>query len=94
MIITKQNIKGVNISDLIDYKIRIISMANRRESNKQFNGKPNCSGYNINKFIKNGMTVAEYQAIIRNNFNSSDPQFDLSKHLKWDIEKGNIELYK
>lgn len=94
MNINKQNIIGINISDLLDYKIRIISLANRRGSNKQFNGKPNCSGYNINKFIKNGMSVAQYKATIRNNFNSSDPQFDLSKHLKWDIEKGNIELYE
>ncbi len=94
MKITKHNINRVNISDILDYKIKIISLANRRGSNKQFNGKPNCSGYNINKLIKTGMTVARYQAIIRSNFNSNDPQFHLFKHLKWDIAKGNIELNK
>ena len=88
------NIKNIKISDLLDYKIRIISVRNRRGSNKMFNGKPNCSGFNINRYIKNGMSVTQYQAMIRNNFSSSDPQYDLSKHLKHDVNKGNIELYK
>jgi hypothetical protein len=89
---TKLNIKNVDISDLIDYKICIVSKSNRRGSNKLFNGKPNCSGYNINKLVRDGMTVGQYQAVIRNNFSSNDPQFCIVKHLRYDIENGNFEL--
>ena len=89
---TKENIKNVDLSDLLDSKIVFVSKSNRRVSTKTFNGKPNCSGYNINKLIHDGMSVSQYQATIRNNFNSHDPQFSLTKHLKYDIEHGNIEL--
>ncbi len=88
----QDNIKSVKISDLFDYKIKIMSESNRRVSNKLFNGQPNCSGFNINKLIKNGMTVEQYQAVIRNNFSPNDPQFSLSKHLRYDILQGHIEL--
>ena len=89
---TKENIKTADFSELLNYKIRIVAKSNRKGSKKLFNGKPNCSGFNINKLIHDGMTVAQYQAVIKNNFSSSDPQFCLTKHLKYDIALGNIEL--
>ncbi|MCQ3831169.1 hypothetical protein HXX02_17185 [Microbulbifer elongatus] len=89
---TKENIKTADLSELQNYKIRIVAKSNRRGGSKLFNGKPNCSGFNINKLIHDGITVAQYQAIIKNNFSSSDPQFCLTKHLKYDIEHGNFEL--
>jgi len=89
---TKENINKADLPDLLDFKIVIVSKSNRRASAKTFDGKPNCSGYNINKLIHDGMSVSQYQAIIRNNFSSNDPQFCLTKHLKYDIEHGNIEL--
>lgn len=91
---TKRNIKDANIDDLLDYKIRIISESTRRGSGKLFNGKPNCSGYNINKLVIDGMSVRRYQAVVRNNFSAGDPQFSLVKHLKYDILQGHFELIK
>ncbi len=90
----QDNIHTADIADLLDYKIHIVSASNRRPSHKLFNGKPNCSGYNINQLIHNGMTVAQYQAVIRNNFSPNDPQFSLHKHLRYDILQGHIELVK
>lgn len=46
-----------------------------------FDGKLNCSGYNINKLIDDGMAVSQYQAIIRSNFSLNAPQFSISKNL-------------
>lgn len=94
MIYTKTNVASINLNDLLDFKIRIVSKSTRRGSNKVFNGKPNCSGFNINKYIKDGMTVAQYQAVIRNNFSANDPQFSLTKHLKHDILVGYFLLEK
>jgi len=91
---TKENIASINLNDLLDFKIRIVSKTTRRGSNNIFNGKPNCSGFNINKYIKDGMTVAQYQAVIRNNFSVNDPQFSLTKHLKHDILVGYFLLEK
>lgn len=89
---TKKNIRNVDISALVNYRILIVSESNRRGSGKLFNGKPNCSGYNINKFLRNDMTVGQYQATIRNNFSPNDPQFSLVKHLKSDVMNGYVEL--
>lgn len=89
-----ENIKNTDFSELTDYKIIIVGTSNRRKTEKEFLGKPNCSGFNINQHLTSGMSVAQYQAMIKTNFNSSDPQFSLIKHLKYDIEKSYIELVK
>lgn len=89
---TRNNIDSVKLKDMLDYKIRFALKSSRKPSSKLFDGKPNCSGYNINKLIYDGMTVNQYQAIIKKKFNSNDPQFSLTKHLKYDIEQGFIEL--
>jgi hypothetical protein len=86
------NIKSADFSALLNYKIVKVGPSNRRRGNKTFMGKPNCSGYNINANLVRGMSVAAYQSMIRNNFNSMDPQFSLVKHLKYDIEFGFLEL--
>lgn len=93
MIYNKTNIKNADFSALSSYKIKIIGESNRRGSNKTFKGQPNCSGYNINQHIRDGMTVAQYQAMIKNTFSEADPQFHLTKHLKYDIEQGTLELH-
>ncbi len=84
---TKRNIESADLNELLDFKIRLVSESTRGGSNKIFKGKPNCSGYNINKHIKDGMTVGQYQAVIRNNFSSNDPQFSLTKHLKYYVAR-------
>lgn len=94
MRITKSNIRNFAISDLLDYELRFAPQSNRRSSSKQFSGKPNCSGYNINKLMKDGMTVGEYQSVIESEFDRKDPQFSTEKHLRYDIEHGNIELVR
>lgn len=38
------------------------------------------------------MTVQEYQHMIKTRFLEDDPQFSLTKHLKYDIEMGFIVL--
>lgn len=90
----QDNIHGVKMADIQDFKIRIVSAIERRGSGKTFKGKPNCSGYNINKYIHNGMTVAEYQNMVRIKFDKDDPQFSISKHLRHDIKQGHIKLVK
>jgi hypothetical protein len=94
MKINSENFKNANFNELLNYTITIVAASNRRKTNKEFLGKPNCSGANINKYLVNGMSLVEYQAMIIDNFNSSDPQFSLTKHLKYDIEHGHIELVK
>jgi 5-methylcytosine-specific restriction enzyme A len=89
---TKHNISAANFSDLLDCKIKIVGEPYRKGSDKTFNGKPNSSGFNINKLVQDGMTVREYQSLIKDNFSVNDPQYSLTKHLKYDIEKGFIEL--
>jgi hypothetical protein len=94
MKIDSESIKNANLNELLDYKISIVGPSNRQKTNKEFMGKPNCSGVNINEHLVNGMTVAQYQAMIRNHFHSGDPQFCVTKHLKYDIEHGHLELVK
>ena len=89
---TKHNIGNVDLNNLLEYKIRIVGTSSRKPGNKLFNCKHNCSGYNVNKFLEDGMTVGKYQALIRNKFNTNDPQFNLTKHLKFDIEQGFLAL--
>jgi len=93
MIYNKTNIKNADFSELMNYKIKIVAESNRRGSNKLFDGKPNCSGFNINQYVHDGMTVGQYQSMIKAKFSKADPQFHLSKHLIYDIEQGNIELH-
>lgn len=88
MKIDTNNIKDVDLKNHLHFKIVIVGTSNRKGS-----GRDNCSGYNINKNIFNGMSVDEYQNMIIENFSKNDPQYSLTKHLKYDIEKGFIELH-
>jgi 5-methylcytosine-specific restriction enzyme A len=89
---TKHNISEANFNDLLDFKIKIVGKPYRKRSDKTFNGKPNCSGFNINKLVQDGMTVREYQSMIESNFSIGDPQYSLTKHLKYDVENGYMEI--
>jgi len=89
-----ENINSTDFSELTDYKIMIVGTSNRRKTNKEFLSRPNCSGFNINQQLTHGMPVDQYQEMIKNNFNSSDPQFSLFKHLKYDVEQSYVELVK
>ncbi|KFC96749.1 hypothetical protein GKAS_03928 [Kluyvera ascorbata ATCC 33433] len=40
------------------------------------------------------MTVQAYQDMIRRRFDPEDPQFSLTKHLRYDIRKGYLELHE
>lgn len=86
---------NVNQSDLrrcLNFVLRLTGKSNQRASNLQFDGRENCSVYNINKYIIDGMTVRDYKQMIKQRFHEYDPQFSLIKHLKYVIEKGFIEL--
>lgn len=90
----QDNIHGVKIADIQGFKIKILSVIERRGSGKTLKGSQNCSGYNINKHIHDGMTIAEYQDMVRMKFDKDDPQFSISKHLRYDIKQGHIKLVK
>jgi hypothetical protein len=92
--VTADNYKNFNFKELGNYKIVIVGASNRRGSSKQFLGKPNCSGYNINQHVHSDMTVSEYWAVFNTNFSPDDPQYDLNKHLKYDIANCFFELHK
>jgi len=80
--------KPFNSRDFLNYRIkRIVDKNPRKGSNKN-----NCSGYNIWELCRNNITVEEYQSIIELNFNKSDPQFDKTKHLKYDINHNWVVL--
>lgn len=89
MIITSQNVHNVNLSEYPHLVIRIVGISNRKATS---NGT-NCSGYNINKALYDGMTVQAYQEMIARRFNPADPQFSLTKHLRYDIKNGFLELH-
>ncbi len=93
MKIDKNNIKHTTLSECLNLKIKIVGTSNRKGSNTNFNDKENCSGFNINKHVFEGMTVNEYQAMIAKRFSKEDPQYSLTKHLKYDIERGLYELH-
>ncbi|WP_368893503.1 hypothetical protein [Kluyvera ascorbata] len=90
MIISAQNVHCINLSEYPDFIIRIIGTSHR---NGTSNGA-NCSGYNINQEIYDGMTVQAYQDMIRRRIDPEDPQFSLTKHLRYDIRKGYLELHE
>jgi hypothetical protein len=92
--VTADNYRDFEIQELGNFKIIICGASNRRGSQKQFNGKPNCSGQNINKHVYSGMTLSEYWATIKAHFSPADPQYDLNKHLKYDIQQGHFELHE
>ncbi|EKF9400959.1 hypothetical protein O1B79_003498 [Vibrio cholerae] len=92
MKIDSTNIKYINLSDCLHMKIKITGKSNRKGSGKTVGGKENCSGFNINKYVFDGMSVNEYQTMIPKRFLKEDPQFSLTKHLKYDIENGFYEL--
>ncbi len=94
MKVDAKNIRNTDLNECLHFSIRLIGKSTRRGSNLTFEGKENCSGHNINKYIFDGMTVNQYQNMIKANFNPNDPQFSLTKHLKYDIEKGFIELVR
>lgn len=89
MIINSGNIATFDISNNLHLVIKIVGKSHRRGSESAIN----CSGFNINKELVDGMTVGEYQEMIKRRFHESDPQFSLTKHLKYDIEKGYLELH-
>ncbi|WP_160062115.1 hypothetical protein [Psychromonas sp. L1A2] len=93
MKIDHTNIAGIDLSEYFHFKIKFTGASTRRGSNLKFEGKENCSGYNINKYVSNGMSVNEYQNLIKQHFNENDPQFSMTKHLIYDIKKGFIELH-
>ncbi|MFH0226120.1 hypothetical protein ACGRPS_16575 [Vibrio furnissii] len=93
MKIDSTNIKYANLSDCLHMKIKIIGKSNRKGSGKSISGQENCSGFNINKYVFDGMSVHEYQTMIAKRFLKEDPQFSLTKHLKYDIKKGFYELH-
>lgn len=91
----KIDAENVHLHDLLNcqhYMIKRVGVSTRRGSGLMFAGKENCSGYNINKHIFDGMTVGEYQQIIKLHFHEDDPQYSLTKHLRHDIAKGYIVL--
>ena len=74
--------------DFLDYRIkRIIDENPRRGSNAN-----NCSGFNIWNLCWDNITVEEYQHVLDSNFDKSDPQFDKTKHLKYDIDHNWVVL--
>jgi len=83
IVINSSNIpKPFKSREFLDYKIkRIVDKNPRTGSNAN-----NCSGYNIWNLCWDNITVAEYQSIIESNFKKTDPQFDKTKHLKYDID--------
>ncbi len=91
-IINHTNYQNIDLNSYLHYKIFTVNSSTRRGSGKLYEGKPNCSGFNIWKLVENGITVNQYQNIIRNNFSKDDPQFSLTKHLLWDLEKGFLQL--
>lgn len=92
MKIDADNVHQYDLLNCGHFIIRLTGVSNRRGSRLTFAGRENCSGFNINKYIFDGMTVGEYQQIIILNFNEDDPQYSLTKHLRFDIEKGYITL--
>ena len=77
-----------SLSEYEDYIIRrLVEMPSRRGS-----GQNNCSGYNLWNWGRDNMTVIEYQKMIETKCDKSDPQYDKSKHLKYDLDKGFVEL--
>ena len=88
-IINSSNIpKPFRSREFLNYKIkRIVEKIPRKGSNRN-----NCSGYNIWKLCRDNITVAEYQNIIESNFDKTDPQFDKTKHLKYDIDHSWVIL--
>ncbi len=94
MRVDAKNIRNTDLNECLHFSIRLVGTSTRRGSHLMFEGKENCSGYNINKYIFDGMTVNQYQNMIKTKFNPDDPQFSLTKHLKYDIEKGFIELVR
>ena len=89
IVINSSNIPKPFMSrEFLNYKIkRIVDKNPRQGSNEN-----NCSGYNIWKLCWDNMTVVEYQNIIESNFDKADPQFDKTKHLKYDIDNGWVIL--
>ncbi|CNE74586.1 hypothetical protein DVQ33_18090 [Yersinia enterocolitica] len=89
-IINARNIKNLPLSNYLNFKIKIVGISNRKGTSNS----TNCSGFNINKYIKDGMTVQEYQDMVEQRFDhDNDRQYSLTKHLRYDIEKGHIELH-
>ncbi|GJL37816.1 hypothetical protein TUM17576_46360 [Enterobacter hormaechei] len=88
-IINATNIRSHNLSECHHFIIRIVGKSWRRGTSN----RTNCSGYNINQHIYDGMTVEAYQEMVTLKFDKNDPQFSLTKHLRYDIEKGFIELH-
>lgn len=89
MIISFKNISAFDINANLHFVIKIVGTSHRRGSKLG----TNCSGFNINHELVDGMTVGEYQSMIKRRFKVSDPQFSLTKHLKYDVEKGYLELH-
>ncbi|WP_313396649.1 hypothetical protein [Atlantibacter hermannii] len=89
MIVNSSNIATFDISKHLHFVIKIVGESYRRGSNSG----TNCSGFNINRELVDGMTVGEYQEMIKRRFDKSDLQFSLTKHLKYDIAKGYLELH-
>ncbi|VAW71889.1 hypothetical protein MNBD_GAMMA12-1819 [hydrothermal vent metagenome] len=83
IVINSSNIpKPFRSCEFLTYKIkRTVDKNPRTGSNLN-----NCSGYNIWNLCWDKITVEEYQNIIESNFNKTDPQFDKTKHLKYDID--------
>lgn len=88
MIINSSNVTKFNLSECQHMVICITGITKRRGSSNGIN----CSGFNINKELKDGMTVQAYQDMIKQRFDPADPQFSLTKHLRYDIQKGYLEL--
>lgn len=92
MKIDSTNVNQTELLHCLNFVLRLTGPSNRCGSNLLFDGRENCSGFKINKYIFDGMTVREYQQMIKHRFHEDDPQFSLTKHLKYDIKKGFIEL--
>jgi hypothetical protein len=90
--INKYNVKGKRLSEYQDYVIHRISETTRIGSNKLFNGKPNCSGLNLWNWGHDNMTVSDYQKMIKEKCDKNDPQYNMTKHLRYDIRMGFVEL--
>lgn len=92
MKINSINVNNTDLSECLSHKIKIVGESNRRGSHLFPDAYEKCCGFNINKYIYDGMSVNEYQMMIKQRFNSEDPQFSLTKHLRYDIRKGFLEL--
>ena len=64
MKIDKSSYEGVRLSELGQYVIKIVNESNRRPSNKLFDGKPNCSGYNINQYVYDVLVAPQGKSIL------------------------------